>query len=60
MFKSLFISLNLVGLILLPFYMLERVSVIHELPSEVAEEKSVEVSIIINKGVCNWSSTIGA
>ena len=50
MFKSLFISLNLVGLILLPFLYVGEVSVIHELPSEVTEGKSVEVSIIINKG----------
>ena len=50
MFKSLFISLNLVGLILLPFLNVEEVSVVHELPSEISEEKSVEVSIIINKG----------
>ncbi len=39
MFKSLFISLNLVGLILLPYLYVGEVSVIHELPSEVAEEK---------------------
>ena len=50
MFKSLFISLNLIGLILLPFLYVGEVSVIHELPSEVTEQKSVEGSIIINKG----------
>ena len=50
MFKSLFISLNLVGLFLLPFLYVGEVSVVHELPSEISEEKSVEVSIIINKG----------
>ena len=50
MFKSLFISLNLVGLILLPFFYVGEVSVVHELPSEISAEKSVEVSIIINKG----------
>ena len=50
MFKSLFISLNLVGLFLLPFLYVGEVSVVHEIPSEISEEKSVEVSIIINKG----------
>ena len=50
MFKSLFITLNLVGLILLPFIYVGEISVIHELPSEIAEGKSVEVAIIINKG----------
>ena len=50
MFKSLFISLNLVGFILLPYLYVGEVSVIHGLPAEIGEGKSVEVSIIINKG----------
>jgi len=50
MFKSLFISLNLVGLILLPFLYVGDVSVVHDLPSEIAEENSVEVTVTINKG----------
>ena len=50
MVKALFISLNLVGLAMLPFLYVGNVNVEHQAPSEVNAGESVEVTITINKG----------
>lgn len=50
MVKALFISLNLVGLAMLPFLYVGNVSVEHQAPSEVEAGGSVEVTITLNKG----------
>ena len=50
MFKSLFITLNLAGLILIPFLYDGDVSVDHIAPSEMDAGGEVEVTITINKG----------
>ncbi len=50
MVKALFISLNLVGLAMLPFLYVGNVSVEHQAPSEVNAGESVEVTITLNKG----------
>ncbi len=50
MVKALFISLNLVGLAMLPFLYVGNVNVEHQAPSEVEAGGSVEVTITLNKG----------
>ena len=62
MVKALFISLNLVGLAMLPFLYVGNVTVEHQSPSEVEAGGSVEVTITLNKGetyFCRSSSQIG-
>ncbi|CAG5085295.1 hypothetical protein [Parvicella tangerina] len=50
MVKSLFISINLVGLAMLPFLFVGNVSVEHQAPSEMDAGGEVEVTITLNKG----------
>lgn len=50
MVKSLFISINLVGLAMLPFLFVGNVSVEHQAPSEIQAGGEVEVTITLNKG----------
>lgn len=50
MVKSLFISLNLVGLAMLPFLYVGNVSVEHQAPSEIEAGGEVEVTVTLNKG----------
>lgn len=50
MVKSLFISINLVGLAMLPFLFVGNVSVEHQAPSEILAGGEVEVTITLNKG----------
>lgn len=50
MLKSLFISVNLVGLAMLPFLFVGNVSVEHQAPSEMEAGGEVEVTITLNKG----------
>lgn len=50
MVKSLFISLNIIGLAMLPFLYVGDVNIEHQAPSEVNAGEDVEVTITLNKG----------
>lgn len=50
MLKSLFISLNLIGLAMLPFLYVGDVNIEHQAPSEIEAGGEVEVTITLNKG----------
>ena len=50
MLKSLFLSINLIGLLFVTLFNIENLEIKHEGPSQIQQGKFVDIIITINKG----------